>query len=256
LSSMKFFLARVLPPPLLMHLQAVDHYFNGEPEIRLLKKLVPRGKAAIDAGANIGTYSYFLRNLASVVYAYEPNPDLAERLVKLMPTVQVRKVGLSDSNHELILKVPVDRSGRLLHELGSVGQTFEQETRDFRVTCVTIDSENLQNVGFIKIDVEQHEREVLRGALATIKRSRPLLLIEVCPLKYSLSLPNEFAFLTNEGYCPWFRFAGEWHPFRDFRQQEHARPESFGVADRFVANNVIFFPSEHPLAKVGPSGGA
>jgi hypothetical protein len=43
----------------------------------------------------------------------------------------------------------------------------------------TLDSLNLQDVGFVKIDVEGHELDVLRGGAETIQRNRPHLLIEV-----------------------------------------------------------------------------
>ena len=35
------------------------------------------------------------------------------------------------------------------------------------------------NVGFIKIDVEGHEKNVLMGALNLIKRNKPSLLVEI-----------------------------------------------------------------------------
>jgi hypothetical protein len=122
------------------------------------------------------------------------------------------------------------------------------------VDAVTIDDEALEDVGFIKVDVEQHERQVLRGGLATIRRCRPVLLVELYPLRYARSLPEEVGFLTSAGYCPWFKFAGRWFPMSDFRQDEHARRENWGHEGRFVGNNVIFLPAEHELAKVGPLG--
>ena len=173
MGTIKARIAKLLPDTLLLHLQALDHYLNGEPELRLLKHLVDRRKSAIDAGASIGMYSYFLRRYAKAVRAYEPNPDLAARLRRLLPDVVVRQVALSDASGELTLAVPLDGTGRPLHELGSVAQTFDGAHRQFRVQCSTLDSEELADVGFIKIDVEQHEREVLRGALATIRRCRP-----------------------------------------------------------------------------------
>jgi FkbM family methyltransferase len=246
-------IVRLLPPALLTHLQAMDHYFNGEPEIRLLNHLVDGSRAAIDAGANIGTYSYFLRRHAKAVHAYEPNPDLAARLQRLMPDVVVRPVALSDALQELTFAVPLDKSGRLLHELGSVAQTFAGPVRQFRVKCVTIDSEAINDVGFIKIDVEQHEREVLRGALTTIRHCRPVILIEVYPLKYERSVPEEFSFLLRENYCAWFSFANRWYPLESFRRAVHAKRENFGKRGRFMGNNLVFFPLEHTLAKVGPT---
>ena len=59
----------LLPPVAVMHLRALDHYIYGEQELRLLKGLVDPNRLAIDAGANIGTYSYFLRKYAVAVYA-------------------------------------------------------------------------------------------------------------------------------------------------------------------------------------------
>ena len=43
-------------------------------------------------------------------------------------------------------------------------------------TCVALDSLDLGEIAFIKIDVEGHELEVPRGAAATLRRWRPNLL--------------------------------------------------------------------------------
>src|SRR5687768_6475036 len=147
----------LLPPVAVLHLRALDHYINGEKELRLLRGLVDPNRLAIDAGANIGTYSYFLSKYAVEVYAYEPNPELAARLRALMPILKVRQFALSDTQRELIFSIPIDNSGRPHHELGSVAQTFSGQVHRYAVECITIDSEALNEVGFIKIDVEQHE---------------------------------------------------------------------------------------------------
>ena len=244
----------LLPPTVVLHLRALDHYINGEQELRLLKGLVDPNRLAIDAGANIGTYSYFLRKYAVEVYAYEPNPELAARLSALMPILKVRQFALSDTQGELIFSVPIDNLGRPHHELGSVAQTFSGQVHRYPVECITIDSEGLNDVGFIKIDVEQHEREVLRGALNTIKESRPVILVEVYPLKYQRSIPEEFSFVLQNNYCAWFFFAGRWHPLAIFRRELHSESANFGKKNKFMGNNLVFFPNEHPRAKLGPAG--
>jgi FkbM family methyltransferase len=250
--SLKTWLISVLPDKTLMHLRALDHYLNGEPELRLLRQLSDPRRPALDAGANLGIYSYFLSKRASAVFAYEPNPHLAKRLQAVLPTVRVRVMGLSDQPGERVFTVPVDSSGRLRHELGSVAQSFSGPVERFTVPCVTIDSENLPDLGFLKIDVEQHEREVLRGALQTIVRCRPVVLVEVYPLKYLRPMVEEFQFVLQHGYCAWFSFAGRWLPMENFRAQVHAAPESFGKPGLFMGNNLILFPVEHPLAGSGP----
>ncbi len=252
MNSIKSMAVSLLPPKAIMHLQAVDHYFNGEQEIRLLRRLVDRKRRAIDAGANIGTYSYFLRKYASEVHAYEPNPALASRLGALLPTIKVHPVALSDRSGELTFTVPISESGRPQHELGSVSQFFDGEVLSQIVQCVTIDSQAIDDVGFIKIDVEQHEREVLHGALQTIEESRPTILVEVYPLKYERSLRDEFAFILKKNYCAWFYFAGSWRPLSSFDPNVHAAPEYFGRPERFMGNNILLFPIEHPRAGTGP----
>src|SRR5262245_33620344 len=115
---------KILPAPLLRHLQAFDHLLHGEPELRLLKRVCPKGRSAIDAGANIGTYTYFLRKYAARVVAYEPNPELAKRLQRAFPDVAVRNVALSDRMGMATLRVPVWQ-GRAQHELASISQSFD-----------------------------------------------------------------------------------------------------------------------------------
>ena len=253
MKSLKSKIAALLPPDIVMHLQAVDHYINGEPEIRLLNGLVDPKRQAVDAGANIGTYSYFLRKYASEVIAYEPNPMLAARLKSVLPMIKVRQFALSDKLGELMFSVPIDEWGRPQHELGSVSQNFSGQVTQIPVQCVTIDSESLSDVGFLKIDVEQHEREVLRGGLSTIDRCRPVILIEIYPLKYEHLLAQEFKFILQMNYCAWFSFAGHWISLEFYRPKIHAAPENFGKRGKFIGNNIVFFPNEHPLAVRGPT---
>jgi hypothetical protein len=59
-----------------------------------------------------------------------------------------------------------------------------------------LDHWNLSGVAFVKIDVEGHELEVLRGAEQTLRRNRATILVEVKP-------PNRAAvadFLAGLGY--------------------------------------------------------
>ena len=252
MGALKALIKKTLPGQLLVHMQAWDHYLHGEPEIRLLAQLSSTGRDAIDAGANIGTYTYFLRKHAKRVYAFEPNPTLADKLIRLFPKVIVRNLALSDKAGQVVLKMPIDASGNELHELSSIAQTFSGRTRDFPIQSVTIDSERFDNIGFLKVDVEQHEREVLRGAMETIKRCRPIILTEVSPLKYEDALPDVFTFLTQHAYVGWFRFAGKWLPLSEFRSEIHTNRQHFGDKEKFIGGNIIFIPAEHALSKSGP----
>ena len=242
-ARLKDALKEALPEHWVSHLQAADHFLRGEPELRMLRFLCPR-RVAVDVGANIGTYTYFLRRHAKSVVAYEPNPTLAARLERLYPDVMVRKVALSDRAGTVKLTIPVV-NGLPAHALGSVKPASSQDaTLEYEVTAKTLDAENVRDLGFLKVDAVQHDTEVIKGALATIARYRPVIQTQVAPLLYPEPLPEHFAFLTRINYNGWFRFLGEWLPFDTFDAETHAKAENFGVR-RFMDPRVIFLPSEN-----------
>ncbi len=71
-------------------------------------------------------------------------------------------------------------------------------TTGLMVQTSTLDSHNLENVDFIKIDVEGYEPEVLQGAERTITTYNPVLFIEVLN-KYKQTSPV-FDILASYGY--------------------------------------------------------
>ena len=242
LERLKDALKDALPEHWVAHLQAADHFLRGEPELRMLRFLCPR-RVAVDVGANIGTYTYFLRRHAKCVIAYEPNPTLAIRLDRLYPDVVVRAVALSDRAGTMKLTIPVI-DGRPAHALGSVAPVLPQDaTLEYEVSVNTLDAENIKDLGFLKVDAVQHDTEVIKGALATIARYRPVILTQVAPLLYPEPLPEHFAFLTRIKYNGWFRFRGDWLPFHAFDAETHAKAENFGR--HFMDPRVIFLPSEN-----------
>jgi hypothetical protein len=63
-----------------LYLRAKRIRRRGDPELAHLASLVGAGRRTIDVGANCGVYSYWLARCSRVVEAFEPNPDLAQRL--------------------------------------------------------------------------------------------------------------------------------------------------------------------------------
>jgi FkbM family methyltransferase len=152
-----------------------------EPELALLGQLVPAGSTAIDVGANRGYYAWALAGVAATVEAFEPNPVLARfAQTKLGSRVRLHEVALSDHEGVATLYVPRRASGLSLHIIGNLGNVYAQDSVDqIQVRLATLDSYGLENVGFIKIDVEGSEMEVLAGARETIRINRPIMLIEL-----------------------------------------------------------------------------
>lgn len=203
IAKVKDFVLRWLPPSIFIRLHAWHYYFFSEPELRLLPILIAPHSNAIDVGANYGVYSYYLSGLASHVYAYEPNPRLAARLIKAVrPNVTVIEAGLSDHAGTAVLTVPLYDDGRQIHGWGTIEkQSFDSQTCQTSIAINRLDDEPYENISFIKIDVEGHEEAVIRGALSLINRCHPRLLIEIEQWHLHKSVREVVDYIESLGYC-------------------------------------------------------
>lgn len=153
-----------------------------EPELLHLEAICTEGGTAVDIGANAGLYSYRMARIFSKVYAFEINEGVAADLVAYPSgNIQVINSGLSSDEGDVTLYIPV-LNGIPLHGWASLrsGNCPDTQTHITKTVHVQpLDSYSLSDVSFIKIDVEGHEVEVLRGAVKTISASRPVVLVEV-----------------------------------------------------------------------------
>ena len=173
----------LVPPKLYLWDLARRRMRNGEKELRLLESLVDPGRVAIDVGANKGVYSYWLSRICREVLAFEPNPKMYSLLARAVPAnVRTFEVALSDRDGTAELILPVQRSGRFSNQGATLQPRKLDGGKEFAVWPVEqrrLDSCDVRDVAFIKIDVEGFEIEVLEGARATLARERPVLLVEI-----------------------------------------------------------------------------
>jgi FkbM family methyltransferase len=142
-----------------------------------------RGGVALDVGANIGSYTRLLARLADEVIAMEPVPETFGHLRFNLRSLGLRNVRLldaaaSDRDRQVMMEVPRYRRGPEAMTDARVVEQPTKTSRHFTVTAMRIDSLNLNRLDFIKMDVEGHELQAVRGALETIKRFRPAMIIE------------------------------------------------------------------------------
>ena len=162
---------------------------NGglESETYYLSELIDRTGCAIDVGANKGYYTYALAQLPQIerIEAFEPQPWCSELISaygqKSGKNINVHTCALSDTNSTLELNIPILR-GRIDTTLSVGLASFKKP--DVEHECVTVpvcrlDDRNLQNIVFMKVDVEGHEESVINGARETILREQPILQIEI-----------------------------------------------------------------------------
>lgn len=138
-------------------------------------------RTMLDVGANIGNHAVRLARHFARVRAFEPNPRafaLLEVNAELGGNIVCHAFGLSSANRPALIKFNArNLGGAALTEApgdlepGETQMTVELRTLD---SCVG----PTEDIGLIKIDVEDHEREVLLGARETIARCRPVIVFE------------------------------------------------------------------------------
>jgi FkbM family methyltransferase len=238
----------------------------GEVELRLLRFLCRHDADAIDVGADEGTYVHYMRPHVRRVIAYEPLPRSTEALrAKFRQGVQVEALALSDRRGTVELRVPVV-SGVVIDGCATVSPyaaATYPDCRSIDVPADLLDDVYRGRVGIMKISVEGHEQAVLDGALETIRRDRPRLVVRIDERLSPGGLDRARTYFSALGYTGHFVHNHVLKPLERFSIQHmqhsgnvpdlvaplHAR-ERFG---RYVYN-FIFLPAEEPESTLQQMG--
>lgn len=154
---------------------------------KYLLKYIKPDTTFIDIGANIGTHAvYCAKNAKCHIEAFEPyelHMNLLKKNIQLnnIENVKVHDVGLtSEEKKKEIFYEHRDLSDvSIKRNFGGYGLVNNSSDGSKITKMATLDDYNFENVSVIKCDVEGHEICVLEGAVNTIKRNKPVLIIEI-----------------------------------------------------------------------------
>ena len=138
-------------------------------------------EAALSRVTNVGIWSRPMSNLFEKVEAFEPTDKNRECLIKNLKdvnNVEIFHHGLGASNRVGNLLQGVRNCGdcKIIYADRIKGVVFGPGDV---VNVRTLDSHNFNNIGLIKIDTQGHELPILRGAIETIKKHRPVIVFEI-----------------------------------------------------------------------------
>lgn len=160
-------------------------FITSEPEFNELDKFVNEGDWVIDIGANIGHYTIKLSELAGAkgrVIAFEPIPvtftHLSENtLHSKYKNITLMNAAVSEKTELASMSIPDFSTGlRNYYEASISSATNETDTS---VLTLSIDSLQINHrISLIKIDAEDHEPSVFRGAKKLIERDTPIIIVE------------------------------------------------------------------------------
>lgn len=154
-----------------------------------------RYRKAVDVGAHVGLWSNRLAALFAEVVCFEPVASHIECFKRncVNPNIVLHEVGLSNR---------VDRATMNVISAGNTGMSslerlYGVKSSKVQIPVVPLDSYDLRDVDFLKLDVERHEVQVLQGAVDLLERCKPMVFME----DHSAAKPGSgVAFLESVGY--------------------------------------------------------
>ena len=135
-------------------------------------KYVKDFDVAIDIGANVGFWARPLTEKFKQVIAYEPMPQVLECLelnVKGLP-VTINKYALGKTESTVNMIYDSVNTGNSYVDEGTFGTG--------NINVKKLDNLDIPKFGLIKIDCERHELPILEGAIQTILKHKPIVIVE------------------------------------------------------------------------------
>lgn len=186
--------------------------------LRLYESILEKGDIVLDIGANIGAHTLPFAKLVGKegrVYSFEPTQYAFEKLKRNVEA----NPGISSSIelvHAMLVRESIDctapaiySSWPLRKEKGLHEQHYGKLMSTGDAAAITLDEfverTGIERVDFVKLDVDGNEASVLAGAVNTLGRFRPRVLMEWAPYLFegkSIDMEQMLSNFTRLGYCP------------------------------------------------------
>ncbi len=151
-----------------------------------------QGGDVIHAGTFFGDFLPAIsKSLApsAKLWAFEANPEnylcaFITKIINKLDNVEIKNAGLGQSNGSALMKVK-DSSGRALGGSSQIiSENNVDKNKDLKEVKIvpideTIPSDRI--ISILQLDVEGYEKEALTGALKTIDRCQPIIVLENLP---------------------------------------------------------------------------
>lgn len=174
-------------------------YENGIYEkdiIDIIKNNVNKESVFLDVGANIGQHSLIISHFCKKVIALEPLPTLANQFLGSIEknnfkNIEIVRLGAGSETGETEVYVDVTQSGytSILSHLEDMPNLRKDLTHQLEKHIIKIDTldhilKDKERIDFIKMDIEGYEYYAFLGALKTLKKHKPKIILEFSNLFY------------------------------------------------------------------------
>jgi FkbM family methyltransferase len=155
------------------------------------KEFIKKDAIIIDAGANIGVFSLFASELApgGKIFAFEPASETYKVLLKNIKdyrNIIPVQFALGNRSGKSQIFIDSNLSGTNTLIDSEKGPLVRQKGIE-EINLMTIDEfvnkNKLSRIDFIKIDTEGYEKQIIGGAIETIKKFNPTIAVSAYHLK-------------------------------------------------------------------------
>jgi FkbM family methyltransferase len=154
-----------------------------------LKRVIAADAVVFDVGAHAGQFSKLFARLAPKGFVFSFEPGSYARMIlragvraSRLRNIAILPFALGDRNGLAMLHVPVKGSGSYGFGLSHIGTQDRPSERE-AVAVVTLDEAaavlDIKRLDFLKADIEGYELRLIDGGRQTLRRFKPVLLIEV-----------------------------------------------------------------------------
>ena len=163
----------------------------------------------IDVGANIGNHTIGLHDQFYKCHAFEPDPRTF-RLLKAntarRPNITCHQTALSDRDGISAFSQHRTNTGKshIVSSPQTQSPTASKSMIDVETSRLDNTSSAFESVSFIKIDVEGHELEVLKGAQKLLTTQMPMILLELLATDIGGHRAASLDFLAEIGYTQFY----------------------------------------------------
>jgi FkbM family methyltransferase len=131
-------------------------------------------KTIVQAGGATGVYAKYYADFFDNVIVFEPdstNFHCLENNTGSHKNIHINNFALSHNCQEVPMR-------NVIINAGATHVTRNPKTSKYKAKAVTIDSLNLDSCDVIHLDIEGYETNALRGAMKTIQKYKPLIVLE------------------------------------------------------------------------------
>jgi len=188
------------------------------------KVIDPHPKHIIDCGANVGAYSIMFHYCFpdATVLSIEPssyNIPYLNHNCKDIPQIEIRQFAVGSKIGKGILAQPTQNQKQMHNDFieihtANLSLYGKSEFMKEKVDIFPLDSIDLNRpVGFLKIDTEGSDLEVLKGAENIIREDKPNILVEIFDGNLKMAGAEHrdiFRILAGWGFAPYYIYGKDY----------------------------------------------